>query len=65
VSAAQHHRVAIVGAGLAGVSPASPSRTRASRTSSSRDRIDCGPGRDHVNADRNDKLTGCEVISRG
>jgi hypothetical protein len=28
------------------------------------DRVNCGPGRDTVWADRSDKLTGCEVIHR-
>ena len=28
------------------------------------DRVNCGPGRDTVWADRKDKLTGCEVIHR-
>ncbi|MFL5955569.1 MAG: TolB family protein [Gaiellaceae bacterium] len=29
-----------------------------------RDRVDCGPGRDTVWADRTDKLTGCEIVHR-
>ncbi|MGH3001363.1 MAG: TolB family protein, partial [Gaiellaceae bacterium] len=28
------------------------------------DRVDCGPGRDTVWADRSDRLTGCEIIHR-
>jgi hypothetical protein len=26
------------------------------------DRVDCGPGRDTVWADRSDRLTGCEIV---
>jgi hypothetical protein len=29
-----------------------------------RDKVNCGKGRDRVTADRNDKLTGCEKITR-
>lgn len=29
-----------------------------------RERINCGPGRDRVTADRTDRLTGCERVSR-
>jgi WD40-like Beta Propeller Repeat len=28
------------------------------------DRVDCGPGRDTVWADRSDRLTGCEIVHR-
>ena len=28
------------------------------------DRVDCGPGRDIVWADRSDRLTGCEIVHR-
>jgi hypothetical protein len=28
------------------------------------DRVDCGPGRDTVWADRTDKLTHCEIVHR-
>jgi hypothetical protein len=28
------------------------------------DRVDCGPGRDTVWADRSDRLTGCEIVYR-
>jgi uncharacterized repeat protein (TIGR01451 family) len=29
-----------------------------------RDKVDCGPGKDKVVADRKDKLTGCELVKR-
>jgi hypothetical protein len=28
------------------------------------DRVNCGPGRDTVWADRSDRLTGCEIVNR-
>lgn len=37
-------------------------RVGSARTFGSRDRINCGPGRDVAHVDRNDSVTACEVV---
>jgi hypothetical protein len=43
---------------------AGPGDDRVTSADGIAERVDCGPGRDIANADLNDDLTGCEVVSR-